>query len=77
MRTTVTLPDGGILLLGGMKLTTSRILESGVPFLSKIPVINFLFGRKGRFLEKRKLLIILKARILIPEEEAPRLDVTR
>jgi len=71
VRTTVTMPDGGTLLLGGMKFFTERRLDSTVPWLSDIPIASFFVSRKGTFLEKSNLLVLIRARILRPEEEEP------
>jgi len=71
VRTTVTMPDGGTLLLGGLKFFEERRLESTVPWLDKIPVANFFVKRQGTYLEKRNLLVLIRARILRPEENEP------
>ncbi len=71
VRTSVPLPDGGTVLLGGMKESTKQDQQSGVPILNKIPILSVFFERKGTFISNRKLLILLRANILIPAEEAP------
>jgi general secretion pathway protein D len=72
LRTTATVPDGGTLLLGGLKRSVEQNLTSGVPFLSDIPILGALFSRKGEYTSKRKLIILLKATIVAPEEHEPR-----
>ena len=71
IRTTVTMPDGGTLMLGGLKFFEERRLNSGVPWLSKIPLATFFFSRRGTYLEKRNLLVLIRAHILRPEENEP------
>lgn len=71
VRTTVTMPDNATLLLGGLKTAEERQLESGIPFLRHIPLLNFFFGRKGSFKAQKNLLILLKARIILTEEFQP------
>lgn len=71
IRTRAFVPDGGTLLLGGMKLVDQQELESGVPFLDRIPVLSFFFSRKGTFESYRKLIILLSARIILPREWEP------
>jgi Flp pilus assembly secretin CpaC/predicted TPR repeat methyltransferase len=71
VRTTVTVPDGGTLLLGGLKFLQEQRLDSTVPFMDKIPIASFFFSRKGTYLEKRNVLILIRARILRPEENEP------
>ena len=71
VRTSVPMPDGATVLLGGQKISANQSLNSGVPFLNQIPLVSFLFERKGNFVSNRKLLILLKAEIVIPEEHEP------
>ena len=71
VRTSIPIPDGGTVLLGGLKESTKQDIRSGVPLLNKIPLISALFERKGNFISNRKLLILLNAQIEIPYEQAP------
>lgn len=75
VRTTVTVPDGGTLLLGGMKIAQERNTKSGVPILSDIPVVNFLFSRRGQYNRYKNLLVLLKARVVIMSEHEPGVGV--
>jgi type II secretory pathway component GspD/PulD (secretin) len=71
LRTTVPIPDGGTILLGGWKVHEEQNYNSGVPILNKIPIIGFLFKREGNFVLNRKLLILLKATIVMWQEHQP------
>ena len=71
IRTRVLIPDGGTLLLGGMKVVSQQALESGIPILSRIPVLSFFFSRKGEYESYQKLLILLTAQVIIPDEFEP------
>jgi type II secretory pathway component GspD/PulD (secretin) len=71
LRTTVPIPDGGTILLGGWKVHEEQNYNNGVPILNKIPIINFLFKREGNFVLNRKLLILLKATIVMWQEHQP------
>ncbi len=71
MRTVVSVPDGGTVLLGGLKLYEEQNLRSGVPILNKIPILSFFFDRKGTYVSKQKTLILLRAAIVIDDEFAP------
>ena len=73
IRTTVTMPDSGTLLLGGIKFFRDAVAESGVPILRNIPILSFLFGRKAKTVQRRNLLILIKAEVVVPEEHAPTL----
>jgi type II secretory pathway component GspD/PulD (secretin) len=69
LETTVNVPDGGTLLLGGQKMATQVEREQGVPLLSKIPIINRAFNNRGMTRDEQTLLILVKPKILIMEEE--------
>lgn len=71
VRTTVTLPDGATMMLGGMRLVERQNLVSGVPILKDLPGLSFLFSRKGQSLQNRKVLILIHAKIVIMEELQP------
>jgi len=66
--TTVTVPDQGTVLLGGQRLVNEYETESGVPVLSKIPVINRFFSNRVKAKDEQTLLILLKPTILIQSE---------
>ena len=71
VRTSIPIPDGGTVLLGGLKRSTKQDVRSGVPLLNKIPLLSALFERKGNYISNSKLLILLNAQIEIPYEQAP------
>lgn len=68
VETTVTVPDRGTVLIGGMKVTREEDVKSGVPFLENIPILSFVFGRKGRVHNRRTLLILVRAEVTLLEE---------
>jgi len=67
--TTVNVPDGGTILLGGIKRLREGRTERGVPMLSKIPYINRLFKNVAIGRETNTLMMTVTPRIIIPEEE--------
>jgi Flp pilus assembly secretin CpaC/tetratricopeptide (TPR) repeat protein len=67
-RTTVTLPDEGTLLIGGLTEFNENHQYTGVPFLSKIPFLNFLFGRDTDVSERQNLVVIVRAQIIDHKE---------
>jgi type II secretory pathway component GspD/PulD (secretin) len=74
--TVVTVPDGGTILMGGLKTKTERRNEAGVPVLSKIPYINRLFTDTGVQSQTSSLLLMVTPRIIILEEEEDLLGKT-
>ncbi|MEM9364776.1 MAG: hypothetical protein AAGD07_02195 [Planctomycetota bacterium] len=67
--TTVSVPDGGTILLGGIKRMSEGRVERGVPFLSKIPYVSRLFRNVGVGRDARSLMLMVTPRIIIQEEE--------
>jgi general secretion pathway protein D len=67
--TTVSVPDGGTVLLGGIKRLKEGRNEFGVPILNKIPYINRLFSNVGIGRETQSLMMMVTPRIIIQEEE--------
>ncbi len=66
--TTVSVPDGGTLLLGGERLAGETTIEAGVPVLSQIPIINRLFTNSSTTKDNLVLLILVRPRIIIQKE---------
>ena len=71
LKTTVVMPDGGTLLLGGLKFYEEQDMESGVPILKDIPILEFFFSRKGKYTAMRDLIVLLRAKVVIPSEFEP------
>lgn len=67
--TTVTVPDQGTILLGGQRLVNEYEVESGVPVLSKIPILNRFFANTAKAKDEQTLLILIKPTILIQSEQ--------
>jgi len=72
IRTTVMVPDGGTVLLGGLKSLSEGRNESGPPVLSKIPYINRLVKNTGYGREAQSMMIMVTPRIIINSEEEER-----
>jgi general secretion pathway protein D len=68
VRTSVTIPDGGSLLLAGMSNGESARSHTGVPFLSHIPFLGRLFSTNGRDETELKTVIMLEADVVLFEE---------
>ena len=73
--TTVSVPDGGTVLLGGIKRLREARNERGVPLLSKLPYLNRLFSNVGIGRDTESLMMMVTPRIIIQEEEEERLGV--
>jgi len=73
--TTVSVPDGGTVLLGGIKRLREGRNEAGVPMLSKLPYVNRLFKNVGIGRETQSLMLMVTPRIIIQEEEEAKLGL--
>jgi len=67
--TTVNVPDGGTVLMGGLKTLSEGRSEFGPPILSSIPYLNRLFKNVGYGREAQSLMLMVTPRIIINEEE--------
>jgi type II secretory pathway component GspD/PulD (secretin) len=77
LQTTVVVPDGGTVLMGGLKRLSEGRIELGPPILSKIPYVNRLFKNVGYGRETASLMIMVTPRIIIQEEEEERATGSR
>jgi general secretion pathway protein D len=68
VRTRVTVPDGGTLMLGGVTIAGQINEEAGVPGLSKIPFLKRLTTNASESNDEQVLLILVKPTILINKE---------
>jgi Flp pilus assembly secretin CpaC len=69
---TVAIPDGGTVLLGGLKRTVEGRNEYGPPVLSKVPYISRLFKNVGTCRETENVLVLVTPRIIINEADEQR-----
>jgi general secretion pathway protein D len=71
--TTVSVPDGGTVLLGGIKRLQEGRNEFGVPLLSKVPYVDRLFRNVAIGRTTDSLMMMVTPHIIIQEEEEERL----
>jgi Flp pilus assembly secretin CpaC len=69
LRKTVSIPDGGTVLVGGWKRMSEGRNEFGPPVLSKIPYVNRLYKNVGYGNRSELVLLMVTPRILVPSEE--------
>lgn len=69
VNTGATVPDQGTILLGGQRMNTELEVETGVPVLSKIPIINRFFTNRAMSKEESTLLVLLRPTIIIQNEQ--------
>jgi type II secretory pathway component GspD/PulD (secretin) len=69
VQTTVAVPDGGTVLMGGLKRLSEGRNEFGPPVIGKIPYLSRLFRNIGYGRSAESLLIMVTPRIIIQAEE--------
>jgi type II secretory pathway component GspD/PulD (secretin) len=69
LRTSVIVPDGGTVIIGGLKDLRDTQMETTIPIIGHIPIIKNLFRRKGTLNLRRNLVVLLKADITILREQ--------
>jgi len=72
-KTTVSVPDGGTLLLGGTRVYDEQEAETGVPVLSKVPILKRLFNNRATVRRAHSLLIMIRPQIIIQAESEAKL----
>ena len=73
IKTTVNVPDGGTVLLGGLKREVKQEASIGMPALRRIPLANLFFGREGDSALRSNLFVLINTHITVVHEEEARL----
>jgi type II secretory pathway component GspD/PulD (secretin) len=68
IRTTVSVPDKGTILMGGQRRFSEVEIESGVPILSKIPIVNRFFTNRVDSEEELTVVMLMRPEIVIQSE---------
>ena len=64
IETQVLVKDGGTAVLGGVYITNNQSGSTGVPFLSKLPLLGWLFRNKTQNDSNKELLVFITPRII-------------
>jgi type II secretory pathway component GspD/PulD (secretin) len=72
VRTTVVVPDRGTLMIGGLTSYFDEDAESSIPIWRSVPIVGNLGSLKIKGLQRKQSLIIVRSRIIIPDEEERR-----
>ncbi len=69
LTTTVRVPNGSTIVLGGLITDDKTVDEQGIPFLNRIPVIGALAGGRSNKVRKRSELVIMIQPIVVDSNE--------
>jgi general secretion pathway protein D len=79
IKTTLTLRDGGSVVLGGLVSNQTTTGNSGVPFLKDIPIFGNLFKSSSRDHQRTELVVIIVPYIIENSDQAEQItqDITK
>jgi general secretion pathway protein D len=70
LQTSVTVPNNGTVVLGGVIKETKNTSNSGIPYLSKIPVLGVFFKNNSKSKTRDELVIVLHPEVTRSPDEA-------
>ncbi len=68
--TTALVEDGHTLLIGGLMRESKNFGRSGIPFLSKIPLLGYLFSATTETYDKTELIVLVTPHVVANQDEA-------
>lgn len=74
LKTLAKVQSGNVLVIGGLMSDTTADVESGVPYLSRIPVLGHLFKYTSKSTQVVETVIFIKATIVDSSGYAPKED---
>jgi len=69
-KTTAVVQSGHTLVIGGLMRETKSQGRSGIPFLSKIPILGYLFSKTTDTYRKTELLVMVTPHVISNQDEA-------
>jgi type II secretion system protein D len=69
LTTTVRVPNGSTIVLGGLITDDKTVDEQGIPFLNRIPVLGALAGGRSNKVRKRSELVIMIQPIVVDSND--------
>ncbi|MFH1155017.1 MAG: type II secretion system secretin GspD [Pseudomonadota bacterium] len=64
VETSLTVKDNQTIVIGGLMREKEDASKNGLPFLSRIPGIGFLFGKQNNTKEKTELILLITPRVV-------------
>lgn len=74
LKTLAKIQSGNVLVIGGLMSDTTADTETGVPFLSRIPILGYLFKYSSKTTQVVETVIFIKATIVDSSGFAPKED---
>ena len=76
-KTNAIVPDGGTVVIAGLRKLLNIEQRAEVPFLAKIPILSVLFKSEGEASETEDIIVLIRAQILDTSEMKDELDGRR
>ena len=73
IKTTVTAPNCSTIVLGGLVTDRNRREQSGIPILSRIPLVGGLFRSTGKSKAREELVILMRPEVSLTKSDVQRL----
>ncbi len=70
VKTTVVVKSGETMVMGGLITENEAVKTTGIPYLSKIPVIGALFGTQGYGSTRTELIILITPRMVADSQQS-------
>jgi general secretion pathway protein D len=69
-KTVLSIREGQSIAIGGLIRKTKDVSSQGIPYLNKIPLIGFFFGKNTRSYQRRELILLLTPHIITDETQS-------
>jgi general secretion pathway protein D len=66
LTTNVMVPNGATLVIGGLMEDDDTYTQTGLPGLSRLPILGYLFGTREKTDQRRELVVLLTPHIWLP-----------
>lgn len=76
-KTNAIVPDGGTVVIAGLRKLLNIEQRAEIPFLAKIPILSVLFKTEGEAYENEDIIVLIRAQILDTSELKDQLDSRR
>jgi Flp pilus assembly secretin CpaC/tetratricopeptide (TPR) repeat protein len=76
-KTNAIVPDGGTVVIAGLRKLLDIEQRAEIPFLAKIPILSVLFKSEGEAYENEDIIVLIRAQILDNAETIAELDRRR
>ncbi len=76
-KTNAIVPDGGTVVIAGLRKLLNIEQRAEIPFLAKIPILSVLFKTEGEAYENEDIIVLIRAQILDTSELKDNLDARR